>query len=199
MHYKQAYDAGVPVALPALNEVARSSSSRGSQYLIMAVEYIHQDAISSSTVEDLVQFCCSLVDSVDKLHQQAKLLHCDLKPDNVRWRGQVVHLIDFGHAQPIGSARSRRSTEGFEAPEILKEELPWLFDTNRCLFRGENHSVPTGKVPRHHDKDDSAKMSSIRHIEGGSSQSFPSRRQVTLELDTGIRQDTRMHDDTASQ
>ena len=116
-HYKQAYNAGVPVASPALPKVARSTSSCGSEYLIIAVEYMHQDSIKN--VNDLVQFCHSLVETVEKLHTHAKILHCDLKPDNIRWSKGIVHLIDFGHAQPIGSARSLRSTKGFEAPEIL--------------------------------------------------------------------------------
>lgn len=118
MHYKQAWEAGVPVAAPALADVAISTSSCGKKYLIMAVEYIPPKWIE--TIEDLVQFSHSLMDTVDQLHQKAKLLHCDLKPDNMRWSrvDRVVRLIDFGRAQPIESAKCIRRTKGYEAPEI---------------------------------------------------------------------------------
>ena len=88
MNYQCAYDAGVPVAAPATSEVTWSTSSRGSSYLVMAVDYIRQDAIE--TMEDIVSFSRSLIETVDKLHQQAQLLHGDLKPDNVRWSNGVV-------------------------------------------------------------------------------------------------------------
>lgn len=116
-HYKIALDAGVPVAAPVLPEIVRATSSSGIDHLVFAVEYIHEDAIR--TIEDVVQFSESLIQSVMKLHDAAGLLHCDLKPANVRWSKGVVSLIDFGHAQPINLAVWVPGTRGYQAPEIV--------------------------------------------------------------------------------
>jgi len=116
-YHKQAYNAGIPVAVPVLSELAKSSCSRGFVYLVFAVEYIHQDDID--TFGDLWQFSCSLMETVLMLHQKAKMLHCDLKPGNLRWHKNVVRLIDFEHAQDIANPDFAPGTEGYQAPEIL--------------------------------------------------------------------------------
>jgi serine/threonine-protein kinase PknG len=98
---------------------------------VLAVEYLHSDLIDS--VEDFVLFCESLIQTVDTLHVQSKLLHCDIKPDNIRWCKGVVRLIDFGHSQKIGNETFTRGTRGFEAPEILKR-MP-------CSVKTDTYSV----------------------------------------------------------
>lgn len=118
-YHQKAFEAGVPVAAPVLPEMAKSQSANGSEYLIFAADYIHEDHIESP--RDFLQFCSALIDTVEKLHNQAGILHCDLKPDNIRWSNGEVRLIDFGHAQSITKATWCRGTEGFEAPEILKK------------------------------------------------------------------------------
>lgn len=117
MHHKLAFEAGVPVAAPALPQVVRSKSRSGEEHLVFAVEYSHQDSIEC--LESLVEFSESLIKGVIKLHDDARLLHCDIKPDNVRWSNGIVRLIDFGRAQQINSATWVPGTEGYEAPEIL--------------------------------------------------------------------------------
>lgn len=116
-YHQEAFEAGVPVAAPVFPEIARSRSTCGSEYLVFAVEYIHDDFVANSG--DFFQFCRSLIDTVMKLHSKAGMLHCDLKPDNIRWSNGVVRLIDFGHAQSISEATWVPGTQGFEAPEIL--------------------------------------------------------------------------------
>jgi Protein kinase domain len=118
-YHRKAFGAGVPVAAPVLPEIARSKISDGSEYLVFAVDYIPQDGIDDPWV--LMEFCCSLIDTVQNLHHQAGLLHCDLKPDNIRWSNGVVKLIDFGHAQGISEGISTPGTKGYEAPEILNQ------------------------------------------------------------------------------
>jgi serine/threonine protein kinase len=83
------------------------------------MEFVPSDEIYG--LEETLRFSRSLVDVIKKLHDMAGILHGDIKPSNVRWNrtaGTVV-LIDFGHSQWIQAAKSRRSTKGFEAPEIL--------------------------------------------------------------------------------
>jgi serine/threonine protein kinase len=120
-HHREAFEAGVPVAAPYLPRIERSKSSDGSEYLVFAVDYLHQDSIGDLWV--FLEYCAALIDTIKKLHHQAGLLHCDLKPDNVLWSDGLVKLIDFGHAQSISEARSTPGTRGFEAPEILKKKM----------------------------------------------------------------------------
>ena len=63
------------------------------------------------------------------LHQKAKMLHCDLKPDNLRWDNGVVKLIDFEHAQYIAHATWAPGTDGYQAPEILND-MPCTVQTD---------------------------------------------------------------------
>ena len=52
--------------------------------------------------------------------QNAKMLHCALKPENLQWNQGVVSLIDFEHAQDIANSSWAPGTEGYEAPEVFK-------------------------------------------------------------------------------
>jgi Protein kinase domain len=118
-YHRKAFEAGVPVAAPVLPRIARTKIADGSEYLVFAVEYIPKDSIEDPWV--FLDFCGALIHTVKKLHHQAGLLHCDLKPGNVRWSNGVVKLIDFGRAQSISEATSTPGTKGFEAPEILNQ------------------------------------------------------------------------------
>ena len=86
---------------------------------MFAVEYIQQDNIEDAA--GFWKFCCSLIETVIKLHNKAQLLHGDLKPDNLRWSNGVVRLIDFEHAQIIGKAQWAPGTKGYQAPEIMNK------------------------------------------------------------------------------
>lgn len=131
-NYRQAYNAGIPVAEPVFDTLVRSTSSSGAEYLIFAVEYIDNDEVLDEN--DFLQFCISLIETVIKLHEKAGLLHCDLKPSNMRWSNQCVRLIDFGHSQQINTATWSGGTEGYEAPEIVSRTKP-------CSTKTEAFSV----------------------------------------------------------
>ncbi len=119
MCHLTAFEAGVPVAAPLLPEITKSQSTCGSEFLVFAMEYIEQDSIDNP--EDFFQFCSSLIDTVMTLHNKAELLHCDLKPGNIRWNKGVVRLLDFGHAQSRINTTWAPGTQGFEATEILNK------------------------------------------------------------------------------
>ena len=118
IHHRRAFEAGVPVATPVLSELAKSTCSCGLEYLVLAVEFIATDDMK--TMIDLWHFCSSLIKTVLTLHEKAGMVHCDLKPPNLRWNKGVVRLIDFEHAQDIANAAWAPGTDGFEAPEILE-------------------------------------------------------------------------------
>ena len=122
-HHNRAFKAGVPVAVPLLSELAKATCSCcGLEYLVLATEFIQIDDIS--TMIELWQFCSSLIQAVLTLHEQAGMLHGDVKPANLRWSKGVVSLIDFEHAQDIAKAAWAPGTDGYQAPEILEDDIP---------------------------------------------------------------------------
>lgn len=84
---------------------------------VVVLSYVEGDAVEEN---DLVTFALSFCQGVKSLHK-CGILHCDLKPDNIRWSeaDQKVLLVDLGHAQAISGALAYRATKGFEAPEIV--------------------------------------------------------------------------------
>jgi hypothetical protein len=93
----------VPSRLVFRYPLRSTCARRGCKYLVMAVDFIKQDPIK--TILDLWHFSCSLIQSVFTLHEKAKMLHDgDLKPPNVLWKGGIVWLVDFDHAQDIEQA-----------------------------------------------------------------------------------------------
>lgn len=130
-YHKLAFDAGVPVAFPVLDEIARSKLSDGIEYYVFVTEYQDEDAIG--TAEELLHFSISLIETVLKLHNQAGILHCGLKPDNVRWNNGVVKLIDFESAQKIEGAIWYPGPRYYTAPEVVREEP--------CSKKSEAYSV----------------------------------------------------------
>jgi serine/threonine protein kinase len=69
-----------------------------------------------------LNYSISLMETVLKLHNQAGMLHCSLKPANVRWNNGVVKLIDFEWAQKIDGAVYHPAPPGFRAPEIVRRD-----------------------------------------------------------------------------
>jgi hypothetical protein len=130
-HHKHAFDAGVPVAFPVLEEIVRSKPSDGIEYFVFVTEYLEEDAIG--TPEELLQFSISLIETVLKLHNKARMLHCGLKPANVRWNKGVVKLIDFGSAQKMKGAICHPGPRFYTAPEVDREEP--------CSVKSEAYSV----------------------------------------------------------
>ena len=53
---------------------------------------------------------------------KANMLHCGLKPDNVRWNNDTTKLIDFEMAQPIVNTTWNPRQLGYMVPEVLKKQ-----------------------------------------------------------------------------
>lgn len=116
-------------------KIAQSRSNLdGTDYFVVATEFINERPVTSPS--ELLAFSTSLITAVQTLHDKGSILHCDLKPDNIRWNGCRVALIDFGSGQYIANAVWTPGTEGFEAPEILQRES--------CSTKSDAFSV--GKV-----------------------------------------------------
>ena len=66
------------------------------KFHVLATEYIESSPITN--IDELMNMALSLMDNVRQLHEKAGVLHCDIKPDNIRWdrSRQQAYLIDFG-------------------------------------------------------------------------------------------------------
>ena len=74
----------VPVAVPLFKELITSTPREsGQSYLVAAMEFVGFDVIE--TIDHVVSFSVALVSTVELLHSKTGILHCDLKPINVRW------------------------------------------------------------------------------------------------------------------
>jgi hypothetical protein len=120
---KQAQDCGVKVAQLMTNELVNVTVD-SIKFNVLATEYIESSPVMS--IDELFSMALSLMEVVVQLHEQAGVLHCDIKPDNIRWdsSNQQAYLIDFGHAQMANRARHYNATKDFEAPEIREKKLP---------------------------------------------------------------------------
>lgn len=111
-----------PCLIPELSNLNISSSLSslsGSYHVITMTEMSRDDVLP----HDILNYAISLIRTCRKLHDDAGLLHCDIKPNNLSWdrNSRVVSLLDFGHAQFETNAKSYGGTVGYEAPEV--EEL----------------------------------------------------------------------------
>ena len=78
---------------------------------------------STYSEKDVCVYMKQTMGALDYLHNEAKVVHLDLKPENLVLdsKANVVKLIDFGCAQSIGSLRPR--SHCYESTEFLPPEL----------------------------------------------------------------------------
>ena len=176
---KQAQNHNVAVAKMITDE-AVSVSVNGIMFAVLPTEYIKSSLVSS--VDDLFDFSLSLMDVVNSLHEKAGVLHCDIKPNNLRWDSsrRQVYLIDFGHAQLSEGAQHYHATKDFEAPEIREKSLPHSRETDTysvgatILWTWNDYR---GRVSRREDDLDS-RMKELRRV--GELLSAPLQERLSL-------------------
>ena len=92
------------------------------------------------TRDELLPYSLSVIENVSRLHSKGRILHCDLKPENVLWNGSTITLLDFGHAQKVGEVSPVPGTSGYEAPEIAQghpnTRLTDAFSVGKLLLAG---------------------------------------------------------------
>ncbi|CAJ1946662.1 unnamed protein product [Cylindrotheca closterium] len=148
---------------------------------VLATEYIESSPVSS--VDELLEFSLALMRVVSKLHENARILHCDIKPNNLRWHSsrRQVYLIDFGHAQLVEGAKYCKATRDFEAPELREKMLPHSRETDSysvgatilCAWNDCSRHVSLGE-----DTLDSRKTTKLRVV--GESLMAPVHERVSL-------------------
>lgn len=112
-------------------------SATSAMYLVM--QYAGEDLFDQvlNEKEEIINVCislshtdtnskkmtCQILETLSYLHFN-NIIHRDIKPPNVLvYQGELVYLIDFGHAIKIENGKGRKSlgcgTPGFQAPEML--------------------------------------------------------------------------------
>jgi len=70
------------------------------------------------TLDEIENIICSLGEIVKKLHS-CRVIHCDIKPENIIYDGEKISLIDFGSGTFQGEESIYiQGSNGFSAPEI---------------------------------------------------------------------------------
>lgn len=78
-------------------------------------KYVKMKELTLSEIENII---CSLGEIVKKLHN-CRIIHCDIKPENIIYDGEKISLIDFGSGVFQGEESIYiQGSKGFSAPEI---------------------------------------------------------------------------------
>ncbi|WP_462424580.1 protein kinase domain-containing protein [Fusobacterium ulcerans] len=70
------------------------------------------------TLDEIENIICSIGEIVKKLHRY-RVIHCDIKPENIIYDGEKISRIDFGSGAFQGEESIYiQGSKGFSAPEI---------------------------------------------------------------------------------
>lgn len=151
------------VLVPSVYSFGKVQSGGALFFVLLMSDAGHKHYVD--THDELLSYGTSLIENVSKLHSKARLLHCDLKPQNVVWNGMDVIVLDFGHAQKIGEVSPVPGTDGFEAPEVKRGEVNTTstdaFSVGKLLLTVMGRA--TGKCKKLHDIAEGLCMSDVRH------------------------------------
>jgi serine/threonine protein kinase/tetratricopeptide (TPR) repeat protein len=111
---------------PHLEEVYDFYPPTGSQTSFFTCEYIEGSDLLAASRELLLlermNLFASLTQALEFLHQN-RLMHLDIKPQNILIGQEGLKLIDFGLAMPTNQNQQKVSgTPGYMAPEIIRQE-----------------------------------------------------------------------------
>ena len=99
------------------------------KYIDVGENFLHLSYISGEnlkkyvkmkelTLDEIENIICSIGEIVKKLHRY-RVIHCDIKPENIIYDGEKISLIDFGSGAFQGEESIYiQGSKGFSAPEI---------------------------------------------------------------------------------
>lgn len=118
------------------------SYSNEGHYTVIVTEFIGEslrmrldNMEKPLTLKEIVKFALQINQALDYLHQrQPKIVHADIKPENILVDGELLKLIDFGISRFIKDQRTyvRFVSENYMAPE-MKNLTSGLFDYNEKI------------------------------------------------------------------
>jgi serine/threonine protein kinase len=118
-----AHQAGVPCPRVVTDLTKLSIDYGGEVFHRLVMQQLRNDPVDRC---DLESYAMSLGQAVQRLHQQAGVLHCDIKPSNVLWNAstKTAALVDFGHAQRESGASAYLGAQRYTSPEVAQGRCP---------------------------------------------------------------------------
>lgn len=108
------------------------------------------------TLDEIEKIICSIGEIVKKLHKH-RVIHCDIKPENIIYDGTKISLIDFGSGTFQGEESIYiQGSNGFSAPEIyikgMKRDIEddtysiaavyhWLLNEKGCIDNIKDNEI----------------------------------------------------------
>ena len=108
------------------------------------------------TLDEIENIICSIGEIVNKLHRY-RVIHCDIKPENILYDGEKISLIDFGSGAFQGEESIyMQGSKGFSAPEIyikgMKRDIEddtysiaavyqWLLNEKGCIDNIKDNEI----------------------------------------------------------
>ncbi|AVQ29095.1 hypothetical protein C4N20_13700 [Fusobacterium ulcerans] len=108
------------------------------------------------TLDEIENIICSIGEIVKKLHRY-RVIHCDIKPENIIYDGEKISLIDFGSGAFQGEESIYiQGSKGFSAPEIyikgMKRDIEddtysiaavyqWLLNEKGCIDNIKDNEI----------------------------------------------------------
>lgn len=108
------------------------------------------------TLDEIENIICSIGEIVKKLHRY-RVIHCDIKPENIIYDGEKISLIDFGSGAFQGEESIyMQGSKGFSAPEIyikgMKRDIEddtysiaavyqWLLNEKGCIDNIKDNEI----------------------------------------------------------
>jgi serine/threonine protein kinase len=110
---------------PNIIETHYLMNRKGTEFLVEErLPVLLADTRTPSGVHEAANLLYDIASALNYLHSQLRLVHGDIKPDNIGKKGEDYILLDFGICRPIVKFRGGTAATGSlrtRAPELLKE------------------------------------------------------------------------------
>lgn len=130
------------------------------KYLILIMDLVEGDtilnhfhkkhSITEKDVADVIKQVCEILEKVNSVG----IVHCDIRPTNIRMENGTVKLLDYNSALPVGSVVDVIGDTEFSAPETLSFD-PILPGTDMWAVGVLAYTLASGASPFFKENEDS--------------------------------------------